>query len=103
MSKLIHSAKECAYKIGIVCLHPPKWDSTTHTLSQCDPKGEENFPHICPLEEGLSKPNTIDELLQIAKQQGLLFDVTEKEGFNSGIFQNVTLMEKSDNNGKKDI
>jgi hypothetical protein len=54
MAKLIRSAIECAYKIGTVCLNMGELDKVPEFLT-CNPKGEENFPRHCPLEDGIKK------------------------------------------------
>jgi hypothetical protein len=53
MAKLIRSSIECAYKIGTICLH--NHNHGQPTLLECNPKGEDNFPVNCPLEDGYTK------------------------------------------------
>jgi len=56
MAKIIRSSIECGWKVGTLCLH--NYDQhSKHAGSpflSCDPKGEENFPSHCPLEDGMS-------------------------------------------------
>jgi hypothetical protein len=59
MAKLIRTADECGYRVAHqACLHP-HWKGKIHP---CKPKGEDNFPGCCPLEDGkLLKPHKYEQ------------------------------------------
>ena len=56
MAKLIRSSIECGYKLMGLCLHDSiAKRKLVSAKTQCIPKGEENFPKYCPLEDGYTK------------------------------------------------
>jgi hypothetical protein len=95
MAKLIRSAIECAYKIGDVCLYPPKNDLHLNNqmliVSMCKPIDEENFSKNCPLENGIMVLTNIEEVIQLVKKEGLLYEVCKK----TKNLQTITLIEKN--------
>ena len=57
MAKLIRSHNECGYRLMGLCLHDTMGKhKLLSAKTPCNPKGEENFPKCCPLEEGITKP-----------------------------------------------
>lgn len=61
MAKLIRSAIECAYKIGQVCIYPPK-------ITACITVNEQLFPDNCPLETGVSIEDHLTHLNTMAQR-----------------------------------
>jgi hypothetical protein len=75
MSKLISNPTECGFHIchEAACSHPSKPDRTIRNWGNC--KSDIEFPTDCPLQEGQPIPKTIEELIQLAKKEGLLTDI----------------------------
>lgn len=87
--KLINDVIECGYfnkgnYPRIYCTHPKRKVCTV-----CNTSTKE-FPIECPLKEGIPIPKTINEVVDIVKKEGLLFEVFKR----TKKLQNITLMEK---------
>jgi hypothetical protein len=93
MAKQIQSPIECGHRVGnLVCFHPDK--DGKPLLKNCKAKGENNFPSICPLENVDHMPKTIDEIIEVLKREGLLFDIKKP---TLRYFRTITIMEKGSN------